>query len=98
MKISRTGDNYVVQFTDQGQICANCNHIFRRFHILSDVPVAKCPKCGSAGPFRIATKADIAAYVERQQPKGPLWRVLNRIALIAVAIASVVTIIRAFTG
>ena len=94
MKVSRTGGNVTIQVTDKARICDKCSHIFRPFHLFSDRPLEKCPMCGNLGPFRAPSKTDIAAYIERRQPKGRWAKALNVVALAAMIAAFVVSIIR----
>ena len=73
MKVSRAGGSVTVQFADNGVFCPKCGHLFREFHVFSDQPFEKCPRCRTPGPVRRATQPDIDAYaraeVERRRLK-----------------------------
>ena len=73
MKVSRVGGAVTMQFADNGVFCPKCGHLFREFHVLSDQPFEKCPRCRTPGPFRKATQSEIDAYaraeVERRRSK-----------------------------
>lgn len=62
MKISRIGSSVSIQITERAVICGSCDRLFRQFHIFSDRPMERCPRCGNRGPFQVATAADMQAY------------------------------------
>ena len=64
MKVSRVGGAVNVQFTDNAVFCGKCGHLFREFHVFSDRPFEKCPRCSAPGPFRKATQSDVDAYAQ----------------------------------
>ena len=94
-KISRTGSSVTIQLGEKAVICGKCGHLFREFHVFSDRPFEKCPRCGDRGPFRKATQADIDAYVtarvERQRIRLSDIPKLIGLTLVILAVAAVIT-------
>ena len=71
MKITRSGSMFVVTLpgAENAVVCGKCGFPFRGTHPFSDRSRTSCPRCGEKGPFRKATDADVAAYIESRKAK-----------------------------
>ena len=94
MKVSRASGWVTVQFADKAVFCPKCGHLFREFHILSDQPFEKCPRCRTPGPFSKATQSDIDAYaraqIERRRLKPSDYWIAGGLVLAVGIIAAII--------
>jgi len=94
MRVSRVGSSVTVQLADHGVFCPKCGHLFREFHILSDQPFEKCPRCRTRGPFRKATQSEIDAYAQTQMERRRLkpsdyWKAGGLLIIIGLIVAAI---------
>ena len=87
MKVTRSGSMFVVTLpgVENAVVCGKCGFPFRGTHAFSDESRKSCPRCGESGPFRKATDADLAAYVESRRVK-PSDYVKAAIGLVVVGV------------
>ena len=71
MKITRSGGMVTVTLpgAENAVVCGKCGFPFRGAHLFGGPSRESCPRCGESGPFRKATDADFAAYVESRRMK-----------------------------
>jgi len=93
MKVTRSGSMFVVTLpgAENAVVCDKCGFPFRGNHVFSDQSRKSCPRCGEAGPFRKATSADLAAYIESRRLKPSDYLKAAIVLVVVLVIVALIT-------